>query len=341
MLYQEQEEIFSDQQRATLHAVESRLASGLTREKIAWLSGVDRQTLDLLLERTPVRAWSSQDGYDQESVDVAFSSLGEWLESEQKGGSDDASYAITPTFTQLQTLYSQAHRHGFFLAITGAWGIGKSEAARFYCANHPRTHNTPGAVRIQFDKTDAKPAAALAKIALHLNTSNHAYRNGSLMGGITSALRPGDQLILEECQLIGDALDVIADIRDAVDISIVMQGNPDLSGMVWGKSAKFARLASRANRYDFAATTEQDVDAWLAWRGAGNGLTPGERKKLTEAACRIACRPTQNGGLRALADVFRLGEKMYGAKVDAGFLRSMADQIKPDLSGNASKRGKP
>ncbi len=127
-------------------------------------------------------------------------------------------------------------------------------------------------------------------------------------------------------------------IHDAVDISIVMQGNPDLSGMVWGKSSKFARLASRANRYDFAATTEEDVDAWLAWRGAGEGLTPGERKKLTETACSIACRPTQNGGLRALADVFLIAEKMYGTKVDAGLLRAMAEQIKPDLT---SQRGKP
>lgn len=339
MLYQQQEDVFSEQDQATLQQIESRLASGLTRTKIAWLSGVDEAALECLLTGQAVRQYGTR--YDDETT-MAIQALAAWLESEQKGGADDAtSYAITPTFTHLQNLYHQARTGGFFLAITGAWGIGKSEAARFYCASHPRTHNAPGAVRIQFDEADATPAAALAKIARHLNAPSHAYRNGKIMGGITSALRPGDQLILEECQLLGDALNVVASIHDAVEISIIMQGNPDLSGMVWGKSSKFARLASRANRYDFAATTEEDVDAWLAWRGAGHGMTPAERKKLTAAACAIACRPTQNGGLRALADVFRIGEKMYGAKVDAAFLQTLTGQLKPDLSGNASKGGRP
>lgn len=334
MLYQQQEDVFTDQQQAVLHQVESRLASSFTRQKIAWLSGVDEESLARLLAGHAARQYGHR--YDENTA-AALQSLAEWLESEQKGGADDASYAITPTFTNLQNLYTQANAGGFFLAITGAWGIGKSEAARFYCANHPRTHNKPGAVRIQFGEADAKPAAALAKIAQHLNANGHAYRNGSMMDVVVSALRPGDQLLLEECQLLGEALNVVASIHDAVDISIVVQGNPDLGSMVWGNSAKFARFASRANRYNFSATTEEDVDAWLAWRGAGEGLTPGERKKLTETACAIACRPTQNGGLRALADVFRIAEKMYGTKADAGLLQALASQLKPDLT---SKRGK-
>ena len=337
MIY-EKEDVFTEQQQATLQQVESRLAAGFSREKVAWLSGVDRQNLEKLLGREAPNCWASNDQYDQETVDAAFKSLAEWLDSEQKSGADDAGYAITPTFDLLQNLYAQANSGGLFLAITGAWGIGKSEAARFYCANHPRTHNKPGAVRIQFDEADAKPAAALAKIALHLNAPSHAYRNGNLMGGIITTLRPGDFLLLEECQLLGEALNVIASIRDAVDIGMVMQGNPDLTSMIWGKSSKFARLASRANRYDFAATTEEDVDAWLAWYGAGEGLTPGERKLLTEAACTIACRPTQNGGLRALADVFLIAKKLYNQKVDAGFLKKLAGTLKPDL---LSKHGKP
>lgn len=335
MLYEQREDVFTDQDKAILQQVESRMAAGFTRQKIAWLSGVEEVTINRLLAGEAARNYGTR--YDEESTE-AIQALAAWLESEQKGGADVAGYAITPTFTLLQNLYRKAHFGSIFLAITGAWGIGKSEAARYYCASHPRTHNATGAVRIQFDEGDARPAAALAKIAQHLNAPERAYRNGNLMNGITSALRPGDQLILEECQLLGEALNVVASLHDAVDISIVMQGNPDLSSMVWGKSSKFARLASRANRYDFAATTEEDVDAWLAWRGAGHGLTPGERKKLTAAACAIACRPTQNGGLRSLADVFRIGESMYGAQIDAALLQTLAGQLKPDLSG---KRGRP
>lgn len=223
MLYEQRLDEFTEQDQATLQQVESRLASGFTRTKIAWLAGVEEETLNRLLAGLPAGNYCTR--YDPETTDV-IQALADWLESEQKGGDDDASYAITPTFTNLQNLYSQARHGSLFLAITGAWGIGKSEAARYYCANHPRTHNAPGAVRIQFDEGDAKPSAALAKIALHLNAPSHAYRNGHLMNGVTAALRPGDQLILEECQLLGEALNVVASLHDAVDISIIVQGNP-------------------------------------------------------------------------------------------------------------------
>lgn len=327
---------FTEPQQATLHEVSARLASGHTLPRVAWLSGVPEEHIKRLLAGQPLRQFGR---LDDEDAAEALAALAEWLESEKQGTSDDAGYALTPTFSALQSLYAQAHRWGILFTIVGAWGIGKSQAARYYAANHPRAHDTPGAVRIEFSGMDRTQSAALAKIAEHLNIGGHAYRNGRQMGAIEAALRPGDLLILDECQLLGDASDVISDLHEATGAAIVMQGNPDLSGMIWGKSSRFSRLANRGNRIDFPQSTPEDVDAWLAWKGAGDGLSIPERKALTETACAIACRPTQNGGLRALADVFRVAENVYGQKVDAGILASMAAQLKPDAPG--AKRGKP
>ena len=327
---------FTEPQQATLREVAARLASGHTMPRVSWLSSVPEEAIGRLLAGHPIRQYGSR--VNDADAAEAIAGLAEWLESEKQGASDDSGYALTPTFSALQSLYEQAHQWGILVAVTGAWGIGKSEAARYYAANHPRTHDEAGAVRIQFAGADRTTGAALAKIAEHLRAVSHAHRNGSQMGAIEAALRPGDMLILEECQLLGEAIDVISDLHDATGAAIVIQGNPDLSGMIWGKSTRFARLASRANRYDFPQSTADDVDAWLAWRGAGEGMTFAERKALTETACAIACKPAQNAGLRALADVFRVAEKVYGQKVDAGILAAMAAKLKPDAPG--AKRGK-
>lgn len=338
MLYQNDTDVFTDEQTAILKQVESRLAATYSRQKISFLTGVSESALTRLLSGQPAAGYGSRDGRDTAE---AIESLKDWLASETKGSSNDAGYAVTPTFSTLQNLYTQSHQWGLFIAITGAWGIGKTEAARYYAATHPRTYNQPGAVRIQFDEADRTPSAALAKIAQHLGVLGGAHSNGKLMGAIEGGIRPGDMLLLEECQLLGDAINVIASIYDATGVAIVAQGNPELSGMVWGKGAKFPRLASRTNRYDFPATTPEDVEAWLAWRGAGEGMDVTQRKGLLAAACGIACKPEQNGGLRALADVFRIIEKMYGKKVDAGILTTMASQLKPSMAMPSGKKRGP
>lgn len=338
MLHQELVAEFTDAQQSILEQVEARIAAGFTRQKVSFLSGIDGSILDRLLRWEP--AASRYGIRDDRETAEAIDALENWLESETKGTTDESGYAITPTFSTLQNLYAQSHKWGFFIAITGAWGIGKTEASRYYAAHHPRTHNQPGVVRIQFDEADCTPSAALAKIALHLDIHGGAHSNGKIMRSIEGALRPGDQLLLEECQELKDAINVLASIHDATGVSIVAQGNPELSDMVWGRGAKFSRLASRANRYDFPASTPEDVEAWLAWRGAGTGMNATQRKELLSVACRIACQPTQNGGLRVLSDVFRITESMYGQKVDASILATMAGQLKPSqptLSGK--KRG--
>jgi hypothetical protein len=260
----------------------------------------------------------------------ALAALSQWLNDDAQPAEDDAGYAVTPTFNQLQTLLSHAHRGRSLLAITGSWGIGKSQAARFYAATHPRTHRAPGAVRVQFNSTDRTPAAALARIAEALAATGNAYRNGALMNSIGDALRPGDFLILEECQRLESALDVICSVWDDFGVGIAMIGNPVLSSSIWGKRATVGALASRAERWDFPANSPEDVEAWLAWKGMPQGLNATQRARFLKTCVEIATRPTQNSGLRALADVYRVHAEKYPDQPLTGeFLLNLAGSTKP------------
>jgi DNA transposition AAA+ family ATPase len=255
-----------------------------------------------------------------------------WLQEADHPPEDDAAYAVTPTFQTLQTLLATAHQDRLLLAITGTWGIGKTQAAQYYAASHPRTYNRPGAVRIQFDSTDCKPVAALEKIRDVIGANPGSHRRYKVMPIIGAALRPGDFLILEECQRLGEALDVICSLHDDFGIGIAMIGNPDLSAAVWGKKSTFGALANRAHRFDFPATTPDDVDAWLAWHGLPEGLNSTQRTHLAKSAAAIATRPGRNGGLRALADVIRMAQTLYSNQLLTGdLLTQLAGLMKPNV----------
>jgi DNA transposition AAA+ family ATPase len=315
-----------------LKRVEAHLAAGLPRQRIALICDIDGDRLNRVLSGQPAEAWES--GYagvyaGPESKRV-FAALDAWLSENATPIGDDAGYAVTPTFQHLQNLLSHAHQGRTLLAITGTWGVGKTQAGMFYAATHARSYREPGAVRIQFNPTDNKPAAALARIRDALATTGGAYRNGALMNSIGDALKPGDFLILDECQRLGDALDIVCSLHDDYGIGIAMIGNPDLSGKLWGKRPAFGALASRTNRFDIPHATANDVDAWLAWHGLPTGLTGTQRAGLIKACIEIATRPTQNGGLRALAHVFDTAERMYADQVLTGeFLAQLANTLKP------------
>lgn len=316
------------QQDEILSKVRARLAAGtISFSRLQVISGIDSSDLKDILDEGIVSGWDSG-----RKIQEATANLASWLKSDEHATEDDAAYAVTPTFQMLQTLLASAHENRELIAITGSWGIGKTQAAKYYAATHPRSHSRPGAVRIQFDRTDCRAVAALEKIRDGMGANPPSHRKGKTMDAIGAALRPGDFLILEECQRLGEALDVICSLHDDFGIGIAMIGNPDLSAAVWGKQTTFGALASRANRFDFPATTSEDVDAWLAWHGLPDGLNGHERAKLARCAAAIATRPGQNGGLRALADVIRMAETFYGKLPLTGDLLSqLAAQLKPSM----------
>lgn len=311
-----------------LSKLRARLAAGtISLPRLQVITGIDAPELKRFVEDGTMPGVSRFPEHSE-----AIERIASWLEADESAAEDDAVYAITPTFQALQNLLAAAHEGRELIAITGSWGIGKTQAAKYYAASHPRTYNRPGAVRIQFDRTDCKPVAALEKIRDGMGANPGSHRRGNTMNAIGAALRPGDFLILEECQRLGEALDVICSLHDDFGVGIAMIGNPDLSAAVWGKKSTFGALASRANRFDFPTTTPGDVDAWLAWHGLPDGLNVQERAKLARCAAAIATRPGQNGGLRALADVIRMAENLFGGQPLTGELFSqLAATMKPGL----------
>jgi len=313
-----------DAKNTLLDAIRARLAAGtvsLSRLQIA--AGLDEQHLKSLLK----------DGYLSNlggRTRQAIADLADWLKDAERPPEDDSTYAVTPTFRTLQNLFATAHQDCLLLAITGTWGIGKTEAAKYYAANHPRTHSRPGAVRIQFDSTDCKPVAALEKIRDGMGASPGSHRRGNVMNAIGAALRSGDFLILEECQRLGDALDVICSLHDDFGIGIAMIGNPDLSAAVFGKKTTFGALASRACRFDFPSTTPDDVEAWLAWHGMPEGFNGTQRNSLAKAVTAQAILPGRNGGLRAVADIMGIAKSLFpGQPMTGEFFATLAKQFKP------------
>lgn len=311
---------------AILDPIRARLAAGtVSAIRLQNITGLDDQKFKELMDVGYVSGWDSNG-----ETERALADLAEWQEGDGNPTEDVSGYAMTPTFQTLQNLFSHAHQNRKLLAITGAWGIGKTQAAQYYAATHARTHTRPGAVRIQFNGTDCKPVAVLEKIRDALSAHPGSHQRGNVMKAIGRALRSDDFLILEECQRLGEALDVICSLYDDFGVGIAMIGNPVLSETIWGKRSSFGALASRANRYDFSATTSEDVDAWLAWHGLPEGLNATERARLVKTAIAIATQPGQNGGLRALADVFSMLQLFYpDQQITGELLAQSANSFKP------------
>ena len=315
----------TEEQECIMAKVETRLATGITAQRLNLETGVDLGYINRLLDRSRV--------IDQWSVletDDAVSTLAEWLDSETEIEQTQSGFAVTPTFQNLQALFAHAHKSRQLVAITGSWGIGKSEAAKAYAASYPRGYQKPGALRIQFGDSDKKSAAAYSKILGALRgDKGHAYRNGNMHDAIGAALNPGDCLILDECNHLKEAMEVVRSLYDDFGVAIVMIGNPEFTDTVWGKQSRFAALASRAQRFDFPASTAEDVEAWLAWKGVLDGKKPGERAGFIKEAVKIGKRPGPDGGLRTLAHSIELHSRLYlSAPLDGKLLAEIANQAK-------------
>jgi DNA transposition AAA+ family ATPase len=278
-------------------------------------TGIREDHLRSLINYLPISGGISS-RYERDGLEA----LAQWLEDIP--AARDPGHAGTPTFNTITRILGAAHQNRTLIGITGAVGVGKSLAGARYAGDHPRTRKQAGAVRIQFNRTDSKPAAALAALleGLHNGNSVGSYRNGDLYRAVGAMLRPGDFLILDECQRLGEALDLVASLYDDFGIGMALIGNPDFSRAVWGKDHTFDALGSRILRYDFTHSTAEDVETWLAWRVCLDRLPVQERKSLIKTAIDIGTRPGRGGGLRTLSQIFGQAIDVYGNQPLSGAL---------------------
>lgn len=320
----QKDELFTPEQNAILDRVDARLAAGVSLLRLHLETGVRHDYLQSVIQRDslPGRVFSRDKDKD---VGGIIATLSEWLSNTPAAHEDEATRAETPSFNAITNILAIAHQTRALVGITGPVGFGKSFAALCYAADHPRTHKRPGAVRIQFNKTDNKPAAALAALldGLHGGGGAISYRNGEMYRAVGAKLRPGDFLILDECQRLGDAVDIVASLHDDFSIGIAMIGNPDFSKVIWGKDRTFDALGSRILRHEFTNTTGEDVEAWLSWKGCLEGLPIRERASLVKAAVSIGTRPGREGGLRTLNQVIDYAARAYNNQPMSGPLLSL------------------
>lgn len=283
---------FSDEDLEILERVDKRIASGVTLERLHVVTGVPLTHLECLLKRQ-ISNFRNPSRRDRDALAV----LATWL-AEEAAARPAKPHAETKTFKRIYDLIAWAHAKREIIAITGGVGVGKTEAARAYAEAHPRMHKTPGAVFVKFGKTDGNPTRALARICAAL-PELRGGRQGDAMDRIAETLRDGDCLILDECNYLGNAVDITRDIYDETGVPIVMVGNPGFSGAIWNKRDTWDAQANRTMRFDFPATTEPDVDAYLAWKGITGA-------HLRKAAVQIAARPGSGGGLRSLVKLLEL-----------------------------------
>lgn len=317
--------LLNDAEESVISKVETRLSVGLTVQRLGLETGIDAADINSLLKRERLDDyWKGKRG----ETAAAIATLTEWLGGETDTAQTQNEFAVTPTFQSLQSLFAHAHKKRKLLAVTGGVGIGKSESAKAYVKSHPRGYRKPGALRIEFAESDRKPAAAYSKILGALRGEvGHAYRNGNLHDAIGAALNPGDCLILDECNYLSEAMDVVRSIYDDFGIAIVMIGNPEFKETIWGKKSRYSALANRADRFEFPANTAEDVEAWLAWNGALAGMNTATRTKLIDRAVCVGTRPTRSGGLRALARGFDLCASVYaGTPLDGALLEQVIAQ---------------
>lgn len=308
--------LFSPEQEALLTRLDSRVAAGTSLLRLHLETGIRQDQLAALIQREP----SSRFGWEPS----LFETLAQWLDATPAAHELPTTRADTPSFKTISSLLGMAHQSRSLIAITGPVGFGKSFAATCYAAQNPRSHRKPGAVRIQFNKTDNKPSAALAAILAGLHgESVGSYRNGNLYQAVGTKLRPGDFLILDECQRLETAVDIVASLHDDFGVGIAMIGNPDFSNAIWGKDRTFDALGSRILRHDFTHSTGEDIETWLAWKGVLEGLSVKDRAALVKTAVTIGTRPGREGGLRTLSQIMDYAERAYGNQPMNGPLLSV------------------
>lgn len=294
---------------ANITKIESIISSGFSMDRLANEAVIDREHLERFL---------SQDDYlGYGGHQDCGSKLDAWLADYEH--TTEKQLAKTPTYNTIQALLSKAHNYGELIAITGGVGVGKSEASQNYAKENARGYDRPGAFYVEFQSADKMITSALERILsamLGRNAGNAKQSSSLMLRVICSNIRPGDFMILDECNYLvaGESrtIEIARDIYAGTGIGIALLGNPDFDKKVYGDSGDFDALASRTSRIDFPTSTEDDIDCWIQWKGLGM-----LGKRVRDKLINIGKRPGRNGGLRTLNKLMEnIAALQQGAPVD-------------------------
>lgn len=329
-----------DEAASVVDAVQTRLNQGLSLAQLRSESGITQHALQRLLERAPPRDGYAGWNFEQHAAGVA--QLAGWLAEAPAHSPGADAYAPTPALEAICDLIDAARTRKRLAIIVGGIGVGKTSAARAAVEADPRKHGSPGVVRIEVSESDRTVNRLLRSVYFKLVNRDEYPMGDEVMGEILKALRPGDVLILDECQRLaacakGRGIEAVRELYDRSPASIILLGNEHLVGNGRVLDEKlYGALASRARVFkeDFLYTSEGDVDAYMEWAGvSGRSL----RSRLVSTfAKQPNAAPKRPGGLRAVAALFDDAREAEGGALTAQGIMDQMDMR--DMRGLGERR---
>ena len=266
----------------------------------AWLRGSLSEQLDGKMQR-----WHDELKRDEETKEPVFT---------------------TPSQQRIQDALETARTHPTIALVVGDAGIGKTWAARDFCAQrrpaNPKSAAHLGSCHyVLAGVQHRQPTAILHRVAHALGVDGRAYRMHGVQDAVARRLQFGDLIVIDEAQFLeADALDCLRLFLDEYNVGLALLGNPAFYTRLEGAAhaGRFAHLTSRVGyRLQIPAPTETDVDAYIsAWGISGRS----ERQFCVQIA-------TVAGGLRVLDRVIRNARDLAQAcerAVDLAVLRTVA-----------------
>lgn len=156
-----------------------------------------------------------------------------------------------------------AHIESEISVVTGAAGLGKTQALKHYVAQNPET------LLIEVEPS-CSPKVLLKTLCQQLGL-NDVGLNHELFNRICGKLSEGRLIIVDEAELLSTkSLEYIRRIHDLTHCGVVLAGMPRLIANLKGKYGELAQLYSRVGiACDLGnALSEQDI-ALLAEKGLG------------------------------------------------------------------------
>lgn len=271
---------------------------GVSRITAECESGFKRSQLETMLSEKPLdstRVYGQW--WDDPETMSHLIALKKWADEEDAADLGREDHAETPIFKQVYGICTMAMKSRGLYAITGMYGIGKTFAARRFAFDYARRPNEAGAVYFDFSPGAKGDAGVLEAVLEALDP--HGLIKGNVqakLNRILSLVRPGDFIIADECGIPaqrGTGLRFMSYINERAGIPVLMIGNPEFHGEVWGKRHEYDALASRTRHIALGTNSAEDVEAFMDWRRLGG-------KGWREAMLTVAKLPGRDGGIRAL-----------------------------------------
>ena len=318
-------------------ALECLLTMGVPRHRVRSESGLSEKDITRLLERqAPVSGWVPESSaWTFEAISAAKGRLAAWIEDAELPP-EVSSYAETPIFTAIYNQIVQAQERRSLTVIVGGFGVGKSSAAEAAVTKRPRRRDAPGLVKIEVSEYERTNSQLMKAIYFRLINRDPFTIGDEVFSEVVRLLRPGDVLILDECQRLanyshGRGIEAIRQLYDATGsrqsgASIVLLGNPlaNVKGNILDEKlyGAFSGRARVFNDARFLHLSEYDIDEFMAHKGV-SGIAV--RKALVRRfAGSKEGRPAKNaGGFHALTRVFDDAAAANGGALSADAILEM------------------